>query len=195
MVCRKKIRAATWTGTCAVCWKIRMELYGSAGNIAPESRPAPPTCSFCLRTSPSPLREHCVSGFQGPHLAGNSGQGLYYWQNGRLNKLPDPSIESSIINALAEDQRGRLWVGTHSGLICYGSDLQRVRGRFPGNEITCLLVDRHGVLWIGTSGEGLIRYKNGSFLRCGKLMGWPATSFWRWLKIRKAVFGSAPGME
>jgi ligand-binding sensor domain-containing protein/signal transduction histidine kinase len=102
---------------------------------------------------------------------GTSGQGLYYWQNGRLNKLPDPSIQSSIINALAEDQRGRLWVGTHSGLICYGSDLQRVHGRFPGNEISCLLVDRHGVLWIGTSGEGLIRYKNGSFSSLRKVDG------------------------
>ena len=94
---------------------------------------------------------------------GTSSQGLYYWQNGKLNKLSDPVTESRIIYALAEDRRGQLWVGTHAGLLCYGSDLQRVRGRFTGSEITCLLVDRNGILWIGTSGDGLIRYKNGTF--------------------------------
>jgi ligand-binding sensor domain-containing protein/signal transduction histidine kinase len=102
---------------------------------------------------------------------GTSSQGLYYWQNNKLNKLSDPTIESSIINALAEDRRGRLWVGTHSGLLCYGSDLQRVRGRFTGSEITCLLVDQYGILWIGTSGDGLIRYKNGSFTSLRKADG------------------------
>ena len=94
---------------------------------------------------------------------GTDGQGLYYWQDGKLNKLSDPATESRIIYALAEDRRGQLWVGTHSGLFCYGSDLQRVRGGFPGNEITCLLADRHGILWIGTTGDGLIRCKNGTF--------------------------------
>ena len=108
---------------------------------------------------------------QGRTWLGTDRQGLYYWQNGRLNKLSDPTIESSIINALAEDQRGRLWVGTHSGLLCYGSDLQRVRGRFTGSEITCLLVDQHGILWIGTSGDGLIRYKNGTFTSLRKADG------------------------
>ena len=102
---------------------------------------------------------------------GTSSQGLYYWQNDKLNKLSDSKIESSIINALAEDHRGQLWVGTHTGLLCYGSDFQRVRGRSLGSEITCLLVDRHGVLWIGTTGDGLIRYKNGAFTSLRKADG------------------------
>jgi ligand-binding sensor domain-containing protein/signal transduction histidine kinase len=102
---------------------------------------------------------------------GTSSQSLYYWQDDKLNKLSDPAIESSIIYALAEDHRGQLWVGTHTGLFCYGNDLQRVRGRFTGSEITCLLVDRHGILWIGTSGDGLIRYKNGAFTTLRKADG------------------------
>jgi len=108
---------------------------------------------------------------QGRTWLGTAAQGLYYWQDGRLNKLPDPVIGSRIVYALAEDRRGQLWVGTHAGLLCYGSDLQRVRGRFTGSEITCLLVDRHGVLWIGTSGDGLIRYKNAAFTSLRKTDG------------------------
>ena len=119
----------------------------------------------------SPLVSAIFQDSQGRSWLGTGGQGLYYWQNDKLNKLSDPATESSIINALAEDHRGQLWVGTHAGLLCYGSDLQRVRGRFTGNEITCLLVDRHGILWIGTSGEGLIRYKNGSFTSLRKADG------------------------
>jgi signal transduction histidine kinase/ligand-binding sensor domain-containing protein len=72
---------------------------------------------------------------------------------------------------VAEDRSGRLWVGTQLGLLCYGSDLQRIKGDFPGYEITCLLLDRHGTLWIGTTGDGLIRYKNGAFTSLRKADG------------------------
>ena len=119
----------------------------------------------------SPVVNTVFQDSQGRTWLGTSSQGLYYWQNDKLNQLSDPANESSIIYALAEDPRGRLWVGTHTGLLCYGSDLQRVRGQFTGSEITCLLVDRHGVLWIGTSGDGLMRYKNGVFTTLRKTDG------------------------
>ena len=94
---------------------------------------------------------------------GTSARGLYYWQDGKMKKLPDPQNESRLIHALAEDRAGRIWVGTESGLLCYETNSQRVRIAFPGIEIQCLLVDHRGVLWGGTSGDGIFQYKEDFF--------------------------------
>ena len=108
-----------------------MELCGSAASIAPKSRFGSTNLQLLFPGQPQVSHRKCVfQDSQGRTWLGTSGQGLYYWQDGRLNQLSDPAIESSTVFALAEDRRGRIWVGTHAGLLCYGSDLQRERGRF-----------------------------------------------------------------
>jgi PAS domain S-box-containing protein len=97
---------------------------------------------------------------------GTDAKGLFYWEAGKLKKFPNNDLNGSI-RALSMDQKGRLWVGTSFGLRCYDRNFQR-DDPFPVfNEIKTLLSDSHGTMWIGTTGDGLIRYANGeaSYIR------------------------------
>jgi ligand-binding sensor domain-containing protein/signal transduction histidine kinase len=87
-------------------------------------------------------------------------QGLFYWQNGKLTKFPDPALDRLAIRSLAEDQHGQIWVGTQLGLLCYDSDFKRQPLPFPWYETRTLLADREGAVWAGTSGAGLVRFLN-----------------------------------
>src|SRR5208283_1053997 len=75
-----------------------------------------------------------------------------------------------IVRAMAEDAVGNLWVGTENhGLNFFTA------GKFiphpatadglPGNDISCLYLDKDGALWVGTSGHGLARFYQGKWLR------------------------------
>ena len=90
-------------------------------------------------------------------------QGLFYWQDGKIIPFPDESLKQNIIFAVAEDPAGQIWVGTQNGLLCYDADFHRKETGVAYSEVRALLVDRHGVVWIGTSGNGLLCCKNGRF--------------------------------
>jgi ligand-binding sensor domain-containing protein/signal transduction histidine kinase len=94
---------------------------------------------------------------------GTASAGVYCWQPGTLTRLPDPELESSEIGSLAADPKGQLWVGTANGLRCYDANLRRQTIPLLVEETRALLVDRHGVLWIGTSGRGVGRLLNGRY--------------------------------
>jgi signal transduction histidine kinase/ligand-binding sensor domain-containing protein/CheY-like chemotaxis protein len=113
------------------------------------------------------------SGSRGRVWVGTAQHGLYYWQEGKIALFPDDSINQSIIFAVAEDSAGQIWVGTENGLRCYDANFQRKEIGIPRFEVRALLVDRHGVVWIGTSGNGLMCYKDGrvtSFKKSGGLV-------------------------
>ncbi len=101
------------------------------------------------------------SGSGGRVWMGTVRRGLYYWQDGKITLFPDDSLNKSIIFAVAEDSAGQIWIGTDSGLRCYDASLQRKEIGDAHFEVRALLVDRHGVVWVGTSGNGLMCYKNG----------------------------------
>jgi len=92
---------------------------------------------------------------------GTAQHGLFYWQNGKLTKFPDPALDTLATRAIAEDRHGRIWVGTQMGLLCYDSDFKKLPLPFPWYETRALLVDREGSVWAGTSGGGLFRYLDG----------------------------------
>ena len=95
---------------------------------------------------------------------GTAGDGLFYWQHGRLQTFPDPTLKDSVISAVTVDQQGNIWVGTGNGLHCYDANFESIP--VTGIETAqpkALLVDRHGVLWVGSGSGGLIRHKNGVF--------------------------------
>jgi ligand-binding sensor domain-containing protein len=92
-----------------------------------------------------------------PHL------GLYYWRDGTITNFPDNTLKQAIIFAIAEDAEGQLWLGTEYGLRCYNGNFQSNSIPEISNEVRALLVDHHGVLWVGTRDAGLGRFQNGVF--------------------------------
>jgi ligand-binding sensor domain-containing protein/signal transduction histidine kinase len=97
--------------------------------------------------------------------------GLYCWANGKSRQIPDDSLKKRNIFALAADTNGFIWIGTGQGLSCYDSQghAQQIPTLYP--EVKALLVDRHGVLWVGTTGAGLARFHNGAFTYLTKADG------------------------
>jgi PAS domain S-box-containing protein len=87
--------------------------------------------------------------------------GLFYLQDGKLNELPSQDLAGANIRAITMDHQGLLWVGTSWGLRCFDRNLKRNDPINIFTEIPALLTDSHGAVWIGTTGNGLIRYLNG----------------------------------
>ncbi|MFZ0962371.1 MAG: two-component regulator propeller domain-containing protein, partial [Terriglobia bacterium] len=77
----------------------------------------------------------------------------------------EQGLPQNSVNAILQDHRGYLWIGTFGGLARFDGERFRVfdSGGTPGfgnNQILCLYESRSGVLWIGTE-DGLIRLENG----------------------------------
>jgi PAS domain S-box-containing protein len=100
---------------------------------------------------------------QGRLWFGTANQGVYCWQDGKTTKIADPKLDETLVLCIAEDLAGQIWVGTSDGLCCYDAGLQRRKIPLLAEEVRALLVDRQGVLWIGTSGRGLARYQHGKY--------------------------------
>ena len=93
---------------------------------------------------------------------GTPEQGFYYWEEGKFTLLPDRFLAKQNVFAMAAGADGRLWVGTSFGLSCYAHG-RPVTIPPMDQEVKALLMDRHGVLWVGTARSGLARYENGEF--------------------------------
>ena len=74
-------------------------------------------------------------------------------------------LSANNIHAIAEDHQGDLWIGTELGQgfgpAAPGPFYQLPQRRFPSANILSLHVDAQDVLWIGTMGNGLIRFRDG----------------------------------
>ena len=111
-------------------------------------------------------------------------------------------LEAPGIYTFAERKDGGLWVGTRAGLVFISSeDSDRVQ-TYGCDEGLCdeLLVslyeDPHGVLWVGTVNDGLVRFLDGEFRPIAKPEGLPSNSIWSiveddgeffWLSSNKGV--------
>ncbi len=76
------------------------------------------------------------------------------------NGLPSP-----IIQAMAQDGHGFLWIGTGSGVSRWDGYHFRnyifhvgIPGSLPDNDVYSMYTDPEGTLWIGTRSRGLARY-------------------------------------
>ncbi len=94
---------------------------------------------------------------------GTADNGLFYWESGRLTSFPDKTLLNVVISAIAVDPEGNIWVGTARGLRRYKPNFEEGPATGFGSQSRSMLVDRHGVLWIGTVNSGLIRYQGGKF--------------------------------
>lgn len=94
---------------------------------------------------------------------GTGERGLLCWEQGHIVQIQDGSVlRNALIFALVAGQNDQIWIGTTAGLYCYTHGrVEKIYG--VATEIKALLLDRHGVLWVGTGGSGLGRYENGNF--------------------------------
>ena len=92
---------------------------------------------------------------------GSASSGLERWQDGQVTSLTtNTGLPSSSITALAEDNEGRIWIGTLAGLVIW-QDGQLVAlskaEEIAAHAITALFKDRQGNIWIGVKGAGVFR--------------------------------------
>ncbi len=109
---------------------------------------------------------------QGRVWLGTVRRGLFYWKDGKLTKFPEPLLDDRIVRSVAEDNQGQIWIGTETGVLCYDANFKRKTDvPWPWYETRALMVDRHGIVWAGTSGGGIARYQNGAFTQFRKADG------------------------
>ena len=98
---------------------------------------------------------------------GSVSGGLSCWQNGRLRTFTvRDQLPSDSITALAEDEGGRLWIGTQAGLVVWRDGRpEPLNGaeRFAGKPVTALFRDHQGTMWVGAAGAGVFSYQGDRF--------------------------------
>lgn len=79
------------------------------------------------------------------------------------NYTSDDGLVSGGIKKICKDSKGNIWMGHVSGdlTVFDGESIQKHPiSEFISMEITSLLFDKDGILWISTLGDGLIRLDN-----------------------------------
>jgi len=123
--------------------------------------------SFEFNTIKSLLIDKNNNLWIGTHLYGlialnfKSGKILrFYNEDNNENSLSDNSVIS-----LIEDNLGKIWIGTESGLNLYDpktSDIKRVKLNKNNMSIIALLEDSKNNIWVGTRLNGLFSIGNGT---------------------------------
>lgn len=80
----------------------------------------------------------------------------------------EQGLPQNSVAAIAQTRDGYLWLGTEEGLARFdGVSFKTFDGRsnppLHANNVSFLFEDSQGTLWIGTSGGGLARYRDGKF--------------------------------
>lgn len=104
---------------------------------------------------------------QGDTWIATYGGGIARYNGKRLDTIntADGLIDNKVY-ALHTDRRNRIWIGTRWGLSIYDNGQFRnfARQELPYRKIRTIHEDRDGqTFWLGTYGEGIIRYKNDTF--------------------------------
>ncbi|HET9765201.1 MAG TPA: two-component regulator propeller domain-containing protein, partial [Thermoanaerobaculia bacterium] len=123
-----------------------------------------PTPRVCYTAKDGLLGERILaitSGSDGVLWVGTD-HGLVRWRRGRFDA---PSAGSGLppgaVRALVPSADGALWVGTDAGLYRYRDGRAEGPNHGIAAEVWSLLLDRAGTLWVGTSGGGLFRVRDG----------------------------------
>ncbi|MFZ0964868.1 MAG: response regulator [Terriglobia bacterium] len=104
--------------------------------------------------------------------------GLLRFENGTLAKIytRNDGLPSNVVLAVTQARDGSLWLGTGSGLSHFQG------GRFTnyatakaaeayGVRVDCIHEDAEGVLWLGSAGSGVGRFKDGQLTWAGTEQG------------------------
>jgi signal transduction histidine kinase/ligand-binding sensor domain-containing protein/ActR/RegA family two-component response regulator len=92
----------------------------------------------------------------GSLLAGTYGGGLARYNSGQFTSYTfEPGSSQNLINALAQDNQGSVWIGTQQGLALFqGGKLDRYNGRKElAGEIKALAAAPDGSMWVVTNSD------------------------------------------
>jgi signal transduction histidine kinase len=73
----------------------------------------------------------------------------------------EQGLPGNEVRAIAEGLEGDIWIATGAGLgRLHGDKITAFHKKegLPSEDLSCLLVDDEGVLWVGTRGSGLARF-------------------------------------
>jgi ligand-binding sensor domain-containing protein/signal transduction histidine kinase len=99
-------------------------------------------------------------------------RGLASFRDGKFSaQTPEQGLPLRVVGGIEQDRGGHLWVGTDDGIYRSRAPLgagiptfTRVENQpTPTIQARVMYVDPAGVLWIGSVGEGLVRYADGAF--------------------------------
>ncbi|MDP9081058.1 MAG: histidine kinase [Bacteroidota bacterium] len=107
-------------------------------------------------------------------MGGTEGRGLVKWRradNRFTLFLPayNTNFDNGIINAIYADHKGKIWLGTNSGLLKFDIHSQRIEKvdmpeGLSSNTIYSLAADNRGRIWIGTkNGLSCMELSSGHF--------------------------------
>lgn len=87
-----------------------------------------------------------------------------------------PGLDGVFVNDLLEDKNGLLWIATERGLFRvnlqtgYFDAFDETNG-FPAKQVSAVVIDREGNIWMSTKKAGLIRLSTRSILTLGEKDG------------------------
>jgi signal transduction histidine kinase len=91
---------------------------------------------------------------------GHRGCGLSRLQDGKFtNYGAREGLHSGYVWTIVEGKDGTLWIGTSGGLYSHGAE--GIRLVIPDISTHAIHVDSEGVVWAGTTRDGLYRWKDG----------------------------------
>lgn len=133
--------------------------------------------------------------------AGGSDEGLLCIAEGRVTiYAAKEGLPTTDVRCLAADKQGGVWFGTESGelgLVRDGKVQTFTHPHRPGDSIHSLLVGPDGVVWLGTAGQGLLRFADGRFAQVQSTHGLPTDSIsqlqldqagWLWCGSDRGLF-------
>jgi signal transduction histidine kinase len=78
-----------------------------------------------------------------------------------VTEKTDPGLPDDRVGSLYEDDRGRIWVSTPSGIARFDSSrFTRVK-ELPGGWVNVITGDNHGGVWISYQDQGLLHWLDG----------------------------------
>jgi signal transduction histidine kinase/ligand-binding sensor domain-containing protein len=105
---------------------------------------------------------------QGTVWLGTRAGGMFRFADGQMERFSAFPTNGLLIRSLFEDSRGDIWVGrrnTDRLVRIHGNSVSSVE--LPKGigtvDVRVISEDAHGALWVGTDGNGLLRYQDGQF--------------------------------
>ncbi|MEM6723988.1 MAG: two-component regulator propeller domain-containing protein [Bacteroidota bacterium] len=117
-----------------------------------------------------------------------SNEGVFKYDGKQFTQITEKEgLCSKAVSTILEDEQGTLWFGTANGICRFnGQDFTTIplpredsldvspKTGFPSRqpkEVTCMILDKQGSLWIGTDAAGAYRYQEETFTSFLKFAG------------------------